>query len=160
MKDIEVRYLGSANSAELIDLLSHQSREEVQMFAAPHLLNHQEAEEAIVLQLIEHWLETQSICIIGAFEQQQLVGFISAQIRPDIFNSAPILAGEILAVYVRQEVRKQGLGRLLITNVHQWFAENRVAIANVSWLLGNAASQRLYESFGYAPMYVTGRKLL
>lgn len=145
--------------SELRGLLSVQLQEELTLFDNPTLLNHLHTSEATLNRMIDFWQHEKNIQVWLAKVGPHVIGFSAGQLKPDIYNNCDVITGEILAIYVEVNSRHKGVGTLLMTKAEQWMQQCGAHAANVSWLEGNSASQALYRTKGYTPVYATGRKI-
>lgn len=140
-------------------LLRQQLEEELVLFQRPTLLTHLQTSDETIQRLIDFWCEESTVKVLVALEGESVQGFISAQIKNDLYNNQDVLSGEILALYVAKEQRNKGLGTEMLKRAESWLLEQDVYAINVSWLMGNDPSCALYKKFGFEAVYSTGRKL-
>jgi GNAT superfamily N-acetyltransferase len=62
---------------------------------------------------------------------------------------------ELVSVYVRRDLRGQGVGGRLVDAFVEWAKGRGAARLHVTAYAGNAAALRLYQSHGFAPKSVT-----
>ena len=62
-----------------------------------------------------------------------------------------ISRGEIDSLYVREEYRRRGMGRLLVESSLSWFEERRAAEVTISTAGGNEEVFGFYAKFGFFP---------
>ncbi len=159
MDQIIISQLSSLHAKAVHHLLRQQLEEELVLFQRPTLLTHLKTSDETIQRLIDFWCNESSVSVFVAVKGEHVLGFISAQIKNDIYNNQDVLSGEILALYVAKEQRHKGLGTEMLTCAESWLLEQGVYAINVSWLMGNDPSRGLYKKFGFEPVYSTGRKL-
>ena len=81
-----------------------------------------------------------------AREGKQPVGMVAAyrdEVQRNLFH--------IVAMWVAPEVRRAGIGRLLLRQIEAWIRSCGGTAAQLSVTTAATAARRLYESAGYAP---------
>jgi GNAT superfamily N-acetyltransferase len=88
--------------------------------------------------------------LLVAEEGGQLVGFGAARVlrRPPIF--AETARGEIEALFVREDARRVGTGRVLAERLLAWLAARGLARAALQVAAGNREGQRFWRALGFA----------
>lgn len=160
MHQLTISTLSPEQSQLLHPLLRQQLEEELSLFQRPSLLTHLHTSDQTIQRLIDFWCGESSVHILVAMQNEIILGFIAAQLKNDIYNNQDVLSGEVLALYVSQDHRQQGLGTKMLEQAELWFKQSGAYAVNVSWLLGNDPSRSLYQKFGFEAVYCTGRKLL
>lgn len=160
MGHYEIRPIQTGEKGQLSILLRQQLEEELALFEKPYLLTHFKTSDDTIARLAQFWESEANIEVFCVTADKQIEGFVAAQLKPDIYNDQDVISGEILAIYVAKNHRGKGLGSALLKQAEKWFSHHSAYSINVSWLNGNRASQKLYENFGFAPVYTTGRKIL
>ncbi|MFL0809206.1 MAG: GNAT family N-acetyltransferase [Agarilytica sp.] len=146
---------------QLRTLLRNQLNEELELFSMPSLLNHLHTSDATIDRLIAHWQQADSIRTWLALDENKIyLGFVCAQLKPDLFNDKDVVTGEVVAVYVSETYRKLGIASRLFKSAENWMQTQNAHALNVSWLKGNQASESLYKKFGVEEIMRSGRKLL
>lgn len=104
----------------------------------------------------QRYLANPNVLHWAAFEQNEVVGFLYCSLV--MLRSDP---GQELLLYeigVRQRVRRQGVGRALLTHMENWMQNNEVSAV---WVLAdNAVAVAFYRGCGFAtespqPVYLT-----
>lgn len=160
MNQFIISPLSALHHKSVHHLLRQQLEEELVLFQRPTLLTHLQTSDETIQRLIDFWCNKSSVKVLIAMTGDRVQGFISAQIKNDIYNNQDVLSGEVLALYVAKEQRNKGLGTQLLTDAESWLLEQGVYAINVSWLVGNDPSSGLYKKFGFEPVYTTGRKMM
>jgi ribosomal protein S18 acetylase RimI-like enzyme len=81
-----------------------------------------------------------------AREGEHAVGMVGAyrdETNPRLFH--------IFAMWVAPEVRRAGIGRLLLGEIEDWIRSRGGSSAHLSVTTGASAARRLYEGAGYQP---------
>ena len=161
MPTITYELCESANQLEAIrPLLAAQSREEKRLFSMPELLTHADTSNSTLSLLLNFWAKNSGISCIKAVINDCCVGFICVQIKADFYNNQTVNVGEVVAIYVSDDVRKRGIATELMQRAEQLLVAAGVHAINTAWLKGNQASQKLYERCGFTPVMVSARKLI
>lgn len=81
------------------------------------------------------------IKIILAEEGEEPAGYVVATLDGD--------AGEIDSLYIEEDFRNKGVGKALIEQAEDWFAEKKAKRIRISVVGGNADACAVYEHLGY-----------
>ena len=98
--------------------------------------------------------------LIGAFEDEKLVGFIHGAIKfsPNYLGTEKI--GFLTHQYLIEEVRGRGIGSLLFDKLEKWFEEKEVSSIEIHSNFLNNEAHLFYKKFGYQDELVQFRKIL
>jgi len=95
-------------------------------------------------------------CFLAEDDAGRIVGFVACGPAADEFAPPPAGAGEIYAIYVREDVRGTGVGRDLLGAAHRALAANGFTHA-VLWVFeANGGARRFYETAGWRADGVVG----
>jgi len=82
-----------------------------------------------------------------AEEEGQVLGLVTASVRPTLYHSGPsVLIDELV---VDASARGQGVGRALIAGVVIWASEQGASEVEVSTAMDNQAAQAFYQQCGF-----------
>lgn len=99
-------------------------------------------------------------CIFLAEENGKPTGFAHGSLRlsPDYLGNKKL--GVITHVFVRDEYRKQGVGKKLVLALENWFSEKQVHSVELQVLDMNKAGIAFWQELGYPPELMQCRKIL
>lgn len=83
----------------------------------------------------------------------RVIGFILARIKrlPPYMGGA--MVGEISDMWIEENFRRLGIGKQLSILCLDWLKEQKVHSVEIQVLVGNKASWKLYEGFGFVRDY-------
>jgi len=108
------------------------------------------------LSQVEADLADADICYVGAFEGEELVGFMR-YVR--FQREARRHVAEVRSVYVRRRMRGRGIGSGLLRSLVAEARDAGLESLVLSVLADNQPAQRLYESIGFARYGVEPRAI-
>ena len=126
------------------------------------------AEQGLMLGLAEQgaqkWLNSigQGLGRFGILyvcqTDEGVIGFAHGALRltPDYLGSKKV--GVITHVFVKDELRKKGAGRMLVEALEHWFEEQKVASVELQVLAPNDSAIQFWESTGYKKELLQFRK--
>ena len=89
--------------------------------------------------------------LLAAWVDRMPVGFILGQIQMHAPVFRPGRIGYISDLYVRDDYRRHGLGRLLFLALRDWFAARGVAALDLQVYLANTAAAAFWRAMGFNP---------
>ncbi len=101
-------------------------------------------------------LADQNAVILVAETKDQIIGLVYAYLRslPDIPIRVPARVIEVDHIVVKQEYRRQGVGKALMEGVHQWAGEMEVDRLELSVWNFNKDAQDFYRGLGYDTAFI------
>lgn len=90
----------------------------------------------------------------------KMVGFILARIKRLPPYMGGVMVGEISDMWIEEDFRRLGIGKHLSTLCLDWLKKQKVHSVEIQVLVGNEASWKLYEGFGFVMDYFHGRLIL
>ncbi len=134
-----IRQLESKDAAAFRELRHEALQKNPESFGASF-----EDEKDFTVQRYVERLENSTF--VGAFEGEQLVGGVGL-----LVNSHQKVAhkGIVIAVYVKEAFRKQGIAKALMEYLEGIARERGLEQLQLSPVTSNAAAIHLYESLGY-----------
>jgi len=83
----------------------------------------------------------------------KIVGFLWLQTKMDVYKDT--YYGDVHYVHVAPELRKQGLGKMLMKKTEEYFSKNKkITEYRLGTHVDNKAAYNLYKKFGYSPIRV------
>ena len=112
------------------------------------------------------WLDT-FVRTLGRFSivyvaqvEGRVVGFSLARIKCLPPYMGGVMVGELGDIWVVEEYRRLGIGKQLSILCLDWLKEQKVHSVEVKVLVGDEASWKLYESFGFVTDFRDARLML
>jgi ribosomal protein S18 acetylase RimI-like enzyme len=90
----------------------------------------------------------------------RVVGFILARIKRLPPYMGGVMVGELSDMWIEEEYRRLGIGKQLSVLCLDWLKEQKVHSVEIQVLVGNDASWKLYENFGFVLDYRHARLML
>lgn len=109
---------------------------------------------------VEHLLERtkENGQMLLARDEGVVVGFIAGTIPgedpDDVLDHYPAKEGNIVEMVVSQKHRGQGVGRMLMEKMEEYFREKNCEYIRVGCLAPNTGSHAFYEKCGFADRYI------
>ena len=147
-----------ANTEDVTSLQKlYQQVDEIHYRALPEIFNSVE-EDSRPPSWFQTRLEDNTYCILVAEYQQQILGLIEIQMRNT--NHSLLKSrryGHIRDIVVDRAWRRQGVGRSLIYNAHQWAKRQEASSVEVIAFSFNQEALSFYRKLGYVDSDVTLR---
>lgn len=97
--------------------------------------------------------------ILIAEKEGEAIGFILGRLATAPFQPSDIQQiGEIDLCWVDPMYRRQGIGRLLVHALEDWFLKRGLRFIDLHYLIGNVEAEESWTRLGYRPYRVTARK--
>lgn len=103
--------------------------------------------KAEMLDIYEHH-ETQLV-LVAEIGFGRIVGFLEASIRPFVEDCNSDNVGYLEGWYVEPEYRKNGIGRMLVSEAENWARQNGATEMASDAEIGNDMSLRAHLKLGY-----------
>lgn len=114
---MNIRILGYKDAAQYKELRLEALKDSPPSFCLSH-----EQEEIYTMQEIEQQIRPQTDCfILGAFEGEQLIGFVTFKRET---NSNLSHKGRVMEMYVSPELRNKGIARTMLEELLRLLREN------------------------------------
>ena len=128
--------------------------------ALPHVFRKPDG-PARTLDFLSGVLADQDAVILVSETKDQIIGLVYAYLRslPDIPIRIPVRVIEVDHIVVKQEYRRQGVGKALMEGVHQWAGQIEVDRLELSVWNFNKDAQDFYRRLGYEPAFIRMWKL-
>ncbi len=78
-----------------------------------------------------------------------IVGVIEKQEKDNLLECIPTKTGRVQELFVDQQYRSKGVGKLLIKNMEDYFKKKKCTIIKVEVFAPNAKAQQFYGHFGF-----------
>jgi len=89
-----------------------------------------------------------------------IVGLIEEQEKENLLECVPTRAGRIQELFVDQQHRSNGVGKLLIKNMEDFFKKNKCTIIKVEVFAPNAKAQQFYDHYDFQDRVVDMIKVI
>ena len=90
-----------------------------------------------------------SIFVATTNLNQQIIGFIVAEIRPHPPFTKPGLYGYILDIFVVEQFRNRGVGAALVKAVQEWFQAKHIVSIQLFVSTSNQLSAAFWQKMGF-----------
>lgn len=97
--------------------------------------------------------------LIGAIEEERVIGFAQGTIRFSADYMGSLKVGFITNIFISPEFRSKGLGKNLVSNLEEWFKSKDVHSYELQVLSGNINGIGFWESIGYKRELLQMRKI-
>jgi len=92
--------------------------------------------------------------MVVAVKDEKLIGVAYGEVshRTDY---TPNIIGQISIVYVREEFRRQGVGRRLVEELCQFFSSEEVEEVTLNYVIGNKEAEGFWTALGFEPVRIS-----
>jgi ribosomal protein S18 acetylase RimI-like enzyme len=149
--EIKIRSLSSSEDDDLYDRVAHLFSEMYKYMYTKGLLHTLiNNGEFLWINTIKKSLGKLNVIIVATHEQA-IVGFAAGNIRilPNYLGNLKV--GYISHVFITESYKKKNIGRKLVLELENWFAEKSVNIIELEVLVNNDAARQFWETLGYKP---------
>jgi len=103
------------------------------------------------MALVSHVRELmfRNCIILVAEKEKQLCGFVSGYIVARNPQLSVDRVGKVDNIFVKESLRGQGVGSSLLTNLFNFFKENKIEYYEISCDIQNPEALKLYKRFGF-----------
>ncbi len=108
--------------------------------------------EEAVRKRLKELLEEPRACVLVAEGEDGVVGAASLWIKPDLAHGDAVVEVPMLAV--AEHHRREGVGRLLMAEVHSVAARNGTTLIELVATRANVAAREFYRSLGFVEAHV------
>jgi len=92
--------------------------------------------------------------MLVAVTEKELVGFAYGEVSHRT-TYTPNVIGQISIVYVREEFRRQGVGKQLVEELCQFFRSKNVEEVTLNYISGNKEAEGFWGVLGFEPVRIS-----
>jgi GNAT superfamily N-acetyltransferase len=113
----------------------------------------------LLKQKVENDLADSNIRVLLAEVDGVIMGYVQGQVtsRSDY---APRTVGLVQLIYVVQQFRRKGVGRLLMKELCRFFNSNKAEHLTVRYIIGNMEAEGFWKKLGFEPIITTSATYL
>jgi len=94
--------------------------------------------------------ENPGICFV-AESSNKIVGYAAGRVNEAIDSTETVLRSELENIYVDEEARSRGAGKMLVQNLAEWAKSMNAHSMVVTAYAGNSGAIKFYEESGFSP---------
>ena len=149
---VEIREYEPGDRARLIEIMEAFQDYLANIDGMKRLRRMPEYGESYVDRLLRNVEDNSGVIYLAEYEGQ-IIGLVAIiiekQSESDLLECIPSKCGRILELYVEPELRKQGIGKLLIENSEEFAKQQGCDIVRIEVFEPNTNAHHLYIELGY-----------